>query len=437
MEKYCISVDWLQVYCRCNHITEGVYANEKQSIVSDGSTFEVQPYTFELKLLPHSTPIYKNVFEVHSAGMKVAEVCNAPKTEVIARDSVAIKLENRVLYSHVYIELLYALISALKAEYISTTRIDLCYDCNKLKGGRDVGDFLYQFLTAKAGQIGHIVRKGSTRFTCNGSKKWSQNCKVTSMRWGSPTVSPAGYCYNKTLELIEVKDKPWIRETWQRNGLVSFVKQNELDKLSEKDKQYQADMYSLRDYIVTPVWRFEISIKSEGMKLLDMGTGELFKLSPAYMHNQKVMEEMFYTYAAKVFDFRENTGQKNVRFYHQMELFENSGAITKKPIKVCKYSDTGRSEKMCYNKLVKMSREYTELAEIRVWGLREALSFLSETAGLKRELVRSKEHESYLNELMGHKFEQSLVDELMHAMEQEKAAENGLLRDLNEDMVYP
>lgn len=437
MEKYCISVDWLQVYCKCNYIAEGTYSNEKLVINSDGSSFEVQPYTFELKLMPHSTPIYKNIFEVRCAGAKVAEICNSPKTQVIARDSVAIKLENRVLYSHVYIELLYALMSAIRAEYISTTRIDLCYDCNKLRGGRDVGDFLYQFLTAKAAEKGHIVRKGSTKFMCNGSKKWSQNCKVTSMRWGSPSVSPAGYCYNKTLELIEVKDKPWIRETWQRNGLISFVKQDELDKLSEKDKKYQTDMYSLRDYVITPVWRFEISIKSEGMKLLDMGSGELFKLSPAYMHSQKVMEEMFYTYAARVFDFRENTGQKKVRFYHQMNLFENSGTITKKPIKISKYSDTGRSEKMCYNKLVKMSREYTELAEHRVWGLREALSFLSEAAGLKREIVRSKEHESYLDTLMGHKFEQSLVDELMDAMLREKDAETRLLRDINENMVYP
>lgn len=437
MENYCISVDWLQIYCKGNYISEGMKESERHSINTSEGSMQIECTKFSIKLLGYSTPLFQNVFEVSMNAMPVAIITCVPKSSIIDKDAVMVKLENRVLYSGQYLYILYALMNALNLEYISVSRLDLCYDCNLLKGRKDVGDFLYQYLTAKPMEVGHIVRKGSTKFTASCAKKWHEGTKVTSMRWGSPKVTPAGYCYNKTLELIEVKDKPWIREAWKKCGLVSFVKDKELSKLTDKQRETEIDMFSLKDYIVTPVWRFEVSIKSDGNKLLDLSTGELLRLSPDALSCQSRIEELFYIYAQKVFSFRENTGQKNTRFYHDVELFEKSEKKQIKPIKVNIYSDTGRSERMCYNKLVSMSKEYTEMAEQRVWGLKEAMSFILETAGLKHETIRLKEHESYLNTIYGEKFSMQNLDALLEQVKREHDAKNNLCRDDLEGMIYP
>lgn len=437
MEKYCISVDWLQVYCRGNYLSEGARESKRITFGSGQNEVVVPPISFVIKLLGYSTPLFSNVFEASLNGMAVAVITSSPKSQMIPIDSVIIKLENRILYSGQYLSILYALIDALNLEYISVTRLDLCYDCNLLKGGRNVSDFLYQYMTAKPMEVGHIVRKGSTRFTASCAKKWHEGTKVTSMRWGSPKVTPSGYCYNKTLEMLEVKDKPWIREAWRQCGLISFTKDKELSKLTDKDREHEVNMFSLKDYIVTPVWRFEISIKSDGNKLLDMSTGELLRLSPDNLACQERMEELFYIYASKVFVFKENTGQKNTRFYHDMELFEKCDKTQIKPIKLNKHIGTGRSERMCYNKLVSMSKEYTEMAEQRVWGLKEAMSFILETAGLKNETVRLKEHESYLNTLHGEKFAMKNLDELLDQVERVNNLKNDLRREDLEGLIYP
>ena len=63
-----------------------------------------------------------------------------------------------------------------------------------------------------------------------------------------------------------MKDKPWIRETWEKNGLIN------------SDSVH--------------VWRSEISIKADGKDLLNMGTGELFRLSPRYLEAQEQVEKL-------------------------------------------------------------------------------------------------------------------------------------------------
>ena len=103
------------------------------------------------------------------------------------------------------------------------------------------------------------------------------------------------YIYDKTQELKEIKDKPWIRTCWERNGLISDDK--------------------------THVFRCEISIKCDGMDLLNMSTGQLFKLSPHYMENQPNIEKLFHFYAAELFDFRRKGNHNRLRDYDKVELF--------------------------------------------------------------------------------------------------------------------
>ena len=404
MEKYCISVDWLQTYCLGD-------------VLSDGGVYSARGYVFFVKEIPNETAQFKKLWKIEYEGLRVATVQQCPRTSVINQRATLIKLENRVLYSQNYIELLYALHEALRLIYKGITRLDLCYDCNKLKDGRNVQKFIKAFVVNEAGEKGHIVRKGSSRFSLHGTRKQTSVSKFNSISWGSPKSRIRCYAYDKTLELLEVKDKPWIRKYWDDNGLLSDISFEDVEKMpkKERDKKLESDGYG--DFVKEHVWRFEISIGSQGQDILNMKTGELFKLSPKYMENQKNIEKLFYLYAEKVFNFSINTGQKNIRNYPRLEIFEKKIEITSKPIALNKCADMGRIEKVCYNKLKKLSEEYTNLADHHRAAIIGAMEFLAELSGKKSSIVRLRRYTQYLDNLKGYKFLETEDKLYLQAME--------------------
>jgi len=60
-------------------------------------------------------------------------------------------------------------------------------------------------------------------------------------------------------------------------------------------------------------------------------------------------------------------------------------------------------EKICYNKLQKLSSEYVDLAEPRRKGLLCAMEFLQELQGKKSQTVALERYTQYLNNLVAEK----------------------------------
>lgn len=364
MEKYCISIDWLQTYCLGNVIEPGRY---------QGKTF-----AFDVILNENETAQFRRLLTVKVGKFAVAQIQQLPRTKVINAQTTLVKLENRVLYSQRYVELLYDLQDSLNLTYKGITRIDVCYDCNKYVDGRSPERFINNFLAKCPGEKGYIYRRGSDAFTAFGSKNQSSGARVTSIRFGSQQSRIGAYIYNKTLELKEVKDKPWIRQMWDEAGLINDLK--------------------------NPVYRAEISIKSQGTDVLNMSTGELFRLSPRYLEHYDNIARLFHIYAHKYFDFRLCNGQKNRRNYDQLYLFEETQDITEKPYYMNKSADTGRMEKICANKLERLSEQYSDEAEpIRV-GLQKGIEFLRMLAGVKISQINNERGVMALNRFKGHEW---------------------------------
>ena len=133
MQKFCISVDWLQTF---NHA-----APLEKEIYQDGH------YTFQVHREDYSTQLFTDVFTVRHGNLVVATILQHPRSTAINARATMVKLSNRVLYSQKYIEYLYAINRAMNIEYKGITRLDLCYDCNALHDGRDVGRFIRQYHT--------------------------------------------------------------------------------------------------------------------------------------------------------------------------------------------------------------------------------------------------------------------------------------------------
>ena len=365
MEKYCISVDWLQVCCYCNYLNEGEY---KGSLC-----------TYNVQIQPTETAMFKELYSVKRNGLEIATIQYKPRPKTLNPKLLLLKLSNRVLYSDKYIYMLYDLISTLHLTYKGITRLDLCYDCNFFAAHRSPAKFIRNFIFQKPGKKGYIYRKGSSEFTCHGSKTPTSSSKITSISFGSNKNKVRQYIYDKTIELEEVKDKPWIREYWEMNGLIS------------DDENH--------------VWRTEISIKAQGMDVLNMSTGELFKLSPKYLEHYDKICDLFFFYADKYMKFFICRGQKRTRDYPLLQLFEYSkDIITCKPYTVNLFHDTGRMEKICVNKLEKLQEMYVDLAEQQRYGLRAATEFLKTLSGIKADKIRLQKENSYLNNLKSYRY---------------------------------
>ena len=190
---------------------------------------------------------------------------------------------------------------------------------------------------------------------------------------------------------------------WEDNGLEYDINEADIARMTLKQRERKTENGEMNEYIRKRVWRFEISIKCQGMDVLNMSTSEIFRLSPKYLEHYPQIEKIFHIYAGKVFDFRVNTGQQRTRNYKKLQLFEHAPIITSKPFYWSRSADTGRMEKICYNKLQKLAQEYIDLAEPRRGALQAAMDFLQELQGKKSASVRSLHYTQYLNNLMATK----------------------------------
>lgn len=425
MEKYCVSVDWLQVYCTCNHL-EGNFV--QSAGVSDGLSSGV----LYIKKEDMSTALWLSVYSLYIGTLKVATLCADPRSSTMDKQGVTLKLENRVLYSMQYISILYRIMDELHLTYKGITRIDVCYDCNRLRAGMSVSKFLYDYIAAPPYQQGHIIRSGSRRFAVHGKRSTTGAMEINSMRWGSQASAIGAYCYNKSLELLEVKDKPWIREVWEKNGLINEWDDTSWRALSDKQRNYKVESGDSSSYLHTSVWRFEISIKCKGMDLLNMDSGELFRLSPSYLQTQQAIEKLFFVYAGKAFDFRQSTGQRTIREYPKMEIFEHKETVSSRPYAVSRFADTGRTEKMCYNKLLRLSEEYGDLSAAQQSSIQSAMDFLLSVSGKKAGTIRLLRQTGYLRAMRAQKFIEE--DDMIYlgAMEAARIQK----RDIDAEFLY-
>lgn len=352
MEKYCISVDWLQVCC---------YSNNLAYLLNNDYYNKIDSLPYWLELQPLETRNFARFIRVHTKvgndWRYCADILAVPRSTMLNSNIVLVKIHNRFLYSQNYIKLLYDICDAFKLSIKGLTRLDLCYDCNSFHGGLKPHKFIKEFVTAEFDSPRYIYKVGAKQFRVYGGKSVSSATKFSGIEFGSGKSSKRCYIYDKTRELEEVKDKPWIRQYWQENGLISDSK--------------------------THVYRAEISIKCDGMDLLNMSTGELFKLSPEYLQSQLAIEKLFHFYAARMFRFHRKGKHTRVRDYDRIELFENSPIITCKPKKVCVNADTGRTEKICVSTLSKLSCQYSDLSQEYSSALSRCITFLSEVAGIK------------------------------------------------------
>lgn len=281
----CVNIDWLEV-----HVLECAsrFPLDAEFFMRDG---------WQVKRRDYGTRVYEQMFTLYDTHDEpFIEIRRQPKSStdlngVLSPFSAHIRLTNRYCYFHDCVKLLRDFLARYDYEFRRIFRIDVCLDFERFDLGDDPQKFIRRYLSHKFSKINQCNR------TTRGTDRWD-GCEDNYMSWGQPKSLVSTKLYNKTLELKEAHDKPYIRQAWMAAGLITNP--ITMVKVDSKGKQY------------TPViWRVEFSLHSgsAGWLVLEDCSGNKTKKKPiantlAQWDTKEKQLQMFASLAHHYFHFK-------------------------------------------------------------------------------------------------------------------------------------
>lgn len=277
--KMLCNIDWLEVHC-----IEADYQATCKKFLADGYRVDIKQY---------GTRVYRQVFDVFTAdGVQILHICRDPYSMkgrepkgVLPWGSCHIKVHNAILYMEDPVEAVLEFLNKYNYSVRGISRIDLCCDFQKFWNGANPANFLRSYVRGKY----HKINQGN--FQVFGEDNDTK--AFHSIKWGSPSSKIKTRLYNKTKELSEVSDKPYIRDVWYMSGF-----------------SLDAD-----------TWRVEFEIGSQGRQLVDNDTAEYVEVNLSSVRTPQGVEDMFLRYATHYFKFTKAEGTKRKDRCKAVQLF--------------------------------------------------------------------------------------------------------------------
>lgn len=234
----CINLDWLEIYA-LEPLNEQPHNAEYFRNVG-----------LQVVERDYGTPIYFEMFKIYgSDGLPLLEIRRNPKSAqglqnngVLDPRSCHIRLCNRTCYFENAAALMQQFINTYHYHLQRISRVDVCLDFEYFDYGDEPQKFLNRYINGKFSKINQsaISLHG---LDCWDGRYWN------SVKWGSPKSMVSTKFYDKTKELREQSDKPYIRQAWYAAGLID-------DWRTMEKKNASGTIYEPR------IWRLEFSIKS-------------------------------------------------------------------------------------------------------------------------------------------------------------------------------
>lgn len=234
----CCNLDWLEVYAI---ESERYYPQDAEFFRSRGYWVRERDYgTRVFKQMftlvdDHETP-YIEIRRLPVGAFKTGERC------IIDPYSVHIRLANQYCYRNDAAQIMIEFLNRNNYTFRRISRVDICLDFIRFDSGDDPAKFIDRYLRHKYAKI------NQANLSAHGKDQWD-GIKFNSLSWGSPSSCISTKLYDKTMEIREVKDKPYIRQAWFLSELVD----NPATLIKAKR---DGTTYSPR------IWRLEFSIRS-------------------------------------------------------------------------------------------------------------------------------------------------------------------------------
>lgn len=230
----CVNLDWLEVHVY-EPITEPRTADYFRSA------------GFVVHERDYGTRVYKSMFTLDDTnGQPFIEVRRDPKSTgdigIHQINECHLRLHNRSCYYDNAAALMAEFITKYGYEFQRISRVDVCLDFERFDYGDLPAKFVERYLKHRYAKInqGNIHAHGTDEWA---GQTWN------SLSWGHPNSQVSTKLYNKTLQLAQVKDKPYIRWAWYECGLVD-------EPIHCTKKKPDGTTY-------TPdIWRVEFSVRS-------------------------------------------------------------------------------------------------------------------------------------------------------------------------------
>lgn len=315
--KSVLSIDYLQLYCKRVVNTTAV--------------------EFTTITKPYQTKQFKVIEEYIFQNELFATVAHTPTSPIIPAHTHIVKISNRELYHPDLAHRVGEFLTKNGFEVLGITRIDLALDFQEFANKIDPPRMIDRFMKSK------YLKVGRGKYHLIGEQKHAHTYDY--LRFGSKTSPINIYLYNKSKEMKQVKEKPYIRDGWRA-------------------REFKED---------TDVWRLEVSIKGSATKIVDLQTGELFNISLDILSNREHMSDVFYSLASIHFEFRHNDGQRNKNRMKAVNLLggrEQRYQLVKLP----EQTNTTRADKI----LLKNIFQYDQERRVHEKKVKEALETIRE-----------------------------------------------------------
>lgn len=290
------NIDWLSIYC--------------------GAPMIIREDRYILERKDMGTAVFKDMYDVVDTvkNESVATITKTPYSKLIPKDAAIITFKNRMFYRPYWNEEVQTIMWELQLVPRSISRLDVCCDFHKFENNLHPENFIRKFLEGKYLKMRKCV------FSLDGHQ--DMNTRFDYIRFGKRDHEISAYIYNKTKELREVKDKPYIRQSWKEGGLEE-----------------------------TPdVWRMEFSLSNKQMKYVQRSTGETFRIGLEWIQTNGQIHALFDAILCHYMDFRINDGQFHKHRMKKLELFGQAKSLLHMYCPTNK-AQSGRMDKIIINKL--------------------------------------------------------------------------------------
>lgn len=364
------AIDWLQLTCIVPQGLQPAW----DSAVSPQNDAVGNHRLYVLREGAYYIRGYEFQREVWWNGFLVAHIACTPRNEHIPLDYGAIKMENACLYVADWYFIMTDILATLRWQPKHISRLDLCADFNYFIGGLLPSTFLRKYVCKNGASY---IRIGSNKFCLYGVKDM-RSTSFDSIRWGSRQNGVSVYMYNKTKELVEVKNKPHIRALWKQCQLSS-----KLD-----------------------VWRVEISITSQGLGLKNITDNMFHTLFVDDLQTSQAIQQYFKVYAAKYFRFlRTDKSAKRKRDLKEVPLLNVECDCPLRPQELNTSNDTGRMELIISRRLFAM---YETIRDGNFANKSDIMSAIMKVKSIYDKHHEIKDLRSYQEEKVGEMLQEPL-----------------------------
>lgn len=234
----CINIDWLEIYALEDPIG---YPHDADYFRRVGFHVEQREY---------GTPVYHEMFVIYGTdNQPLIEVRRNPKSAVgkqvhgvLDANACHVRLTNRTCYFQNAVQLMQEFLERYGLHYQRISRIDICLDFETFDYGDKPADFMARYMKGRYSKINQC------NITSHGADRWDGRV-WNSVSWGNKKSMVGTKFYNKTKELAEVRDKPYIRQAWRAAGLID----DDMRMVKFCDDGTERNV---------EIWRVEFSIKS-------------------------------------------------------------------------------------------------------------------------------------------------------------------------------